>query len=74
MDSNKGRMITTVLHLFAAGVTKTKIDQRYLPPIVAYSSAPNDRYLWNKYLLDPVGAFTGEGDGEQSISQVMTVF
>ena len=59
-----------------AGIKKTKIDTTTLPSVVAFSSAPNERYLWNKYLLDPVGGFIGsgaEGDsgsGEQTISQV----
>ena len=44
-----------------------------MPSTVAYSSAPNERYLWNKYLLDPVGGFDGEGVGEQNISQVKVV-
>ena len=57
--------------MFAADVRKTKIDRRYLPSLVAYSSTPNDRYIWNKYLLDPVRGFAGEGVGEQNISQVM---
>ena len=39
--------------------------------MVAYSSSPNDRYIWNKYLLDPVRGFDGEGVGEQNISQVI---
>ena len=39
--------------------------------MVAYSSAPNDRYIWNKYLLDPVRGLDGEGVGEQNISQVI---
>ena len=49
---------------------QSKIDKGCLPTAVAYSSAPNERYLWNKYLLDPVGGFDGEGVGEQNISQV----
>ena len=51
-------------------VRRSKIDKSCLPPLVAYSSAPNDRYIWNKYLLDPVRGFDGEGVGEQNISQV----
>ena len=54
-------------------VKRSKIDKGCLPTSVAYSSAPNERYLWNKYLLDPVGGFDGEGVGEQNISQVKRI-
>ena len=57
----------------AENVKRSKINKGCLPSTVAYSSAPNERYLWNKYLLDPVGGFDGEGVGEQNISQVKIV-
>ena len=50
---------------------RTKIDKQGLPSSVAYSSEPNDRYIWNKYLLDPVHGFKGDAEGEQNISQVI---
>ena len=62
--------ILYVCCLSIENVKRSKINKGSLPTTVAYSSAPNERYLWNKYLMDPVGGFDGEGVGEQNISQV----